>query len=155
MNNRRGAVHSSLHTTISVLEGLLEFQKAGYTYRTNELRSARKSAEEFVLMHQLFLSDRTGKIIRKEFLNLSYPGRWKYDILRALDYFQYSGTKWDERMNPAILILLNKRNKDSTWNVQAKHPGKEHFEMEKTGKPSRWNTLRAMRVLKHFIPTRW
>ena len=75
MNNRRGAVHSSLHTTISVLEGLLEFQKAGYTYRTNELRSARKSAEEFVLMHQLFLSDRTGKIIRKEFLNLSYPDR--------------------------------------------------------------------------------
>lgn len=147
---RSGAIHSSLHTTLSVLEGLREFQKARYTYRMNELQSARKSAEEFVLVHQLFLSDRTGEIIRKDFLNLPYPSRWKYNILRALDYFQYSGCKWDERMNPAIQILLKKRNTDSTWNLQAKHPGKEHFEMEKTGNPSRWNTLRAMRVLKHF-----
>lgn len=68
----------------------------------------------------------------------------------ALDYFQYSGSKWDERMNPAIQVLLKKRNKDYTWNGQAKHPGKEHFEMEKAGEPSRWNTLRVLRVLEHF-----
>lgn len=147
---RSGAIHSSLHSTLSVLEGLLEFQKAGYTYRKKELQNARKSAEEFILLHQLFLSDRTGKIIQKDFLNIPYPSRWKYDILRALDYFQYSGSKWDERMNPSIQVILKKRNKDSTWNVQAKHPGKEHFEMERAGKLSRWNTLRAMRVLKHF-----
>jgi len=145
-----GAIHSSLHTTLSVLEGLIEFQKAGYSYRMNELQNARKSAEEFILMHQLFLSDRTGKIIRKDFLNLSYPCRWRYDILRALDYFQYSGSEWDERMNLAIQVLLKKRTKNSTWNVQAKHPGKEHFEMEKAGKSSRCNTLRAIRVLEHF-----
>jgi len=147
---RSGAIHSSLHTTLSVLEGLIEFQKAGYSYRMNELQNARKSAEEFILMHQLFLSDRTGKIIRKDFLNLSYPCRWRYDILRALDYFQYSGSEWDERMNLAIQVLLKKRTKNSTWNVQAKHPGKEHFEMEKAGKSSRCNTLRAIRVLEHF-----
>ena len=147
---RSGAIHSSLHSTLSVLEGLIEFQKAGYTYRKKEIQSAKERAEEFVLMHQLFISDLTGEIIRKEFLRLPYPSRWKYDILRALDYFQYSGAPWDERMNPAIHVLLNKRNKNSTWNVQAKHPGKEHFEMEKAGRPSRWNTLRAMRVLKHF-----
>ncbi len=147
---RSGAIHSSLHTTLSVIEGLIEFQKARYTYRKDEIESALRSAEEFVLMHQLFLSDRTGKIIRKDFLNLAYPSRWKYDILRALEYFQYSGSKWDERMNPAIHVLLKKRNKDATWNVQVKHPGKEHFEMEKAGKPSKWNTLRAMRVLNHF-----
>ena len=147
---RSGAIHSSLHTTLSVLEGLIEFQRLGYTYRMNELQSARKSAEEFILLHQLFLSDRTGQIIRKDFLNIPYPSRWKYDILRALDYFQYSESKWDDRMNPAIQVLLKKRNKDSTWNVQAKHPGQVHFEMEKAGKPSRWNTLRSMRVLKQF-----
>ncbi|WP_222942487.1 hypothetical protein [Arenibacter arenosicollis] len=147
---RSGAVHSSLHTTLSVLEGLLEIQKAGNTYRKNEIQNAIRSAEEFILIHQLFLSDRTGNIIRKEFLNLPYPSRWKYDILRALDYFQYSGRRWDERMNPAIQVLLKKRNKDSTWNVQSKHPGRDHFEMEKAGKPSRWNTLRVLRVLKHF-----
>lgn len=147
---RSGAIHSSLHTTLSVLEGLIEFQKAQFTYRMDELQRVRKSAEEFILIHQLFLSDRTGKVIRKDFLNLPYPSRWKYDILRALDYFQNARSKWDERMNPAIQVLLKKRNKDSIWNVQAKHPGKEHFEMEKAGKPSRWNTLRVLRVLNHF-----
>ena len=90
------------------------------------------------------------KIINKDFLKISYPRRWRYDILSALDYFQHSKTKWDPRMQPAIDILLKKRNKDGTWNVQAKHPGKTHFDMEKPGTPSRWNTLRALRILKHF-----
>jgi hypothetical protein len=149
-SNRSGAVHSSLHTTLSILEGITEYEQNGYTYRLEELKKAQKSAEEFILLHQLFISDRTGKIIKKDFLKLSYPGRWKYDILRALDYFQYSKAKWDDRMQPAIDVLIKKRRKDNTWSVQAKHPGQVHFEMEKAGKPSRWNTLRALRVLKHF-----
>ncbi len=147
---RSGANHSSLHSTISVLEGFLEFQKAGFIYRKNEISTAVKSAEEFILIHRLFLSDRTGKIIRKGFLKLSYPSRWKYDILRALDYFQKAERKWDSRMDEAITVILKKRNKDETWNMQAAHPGEVYFTMEKAGKPSRWNTLRAMRVLKHF-----
>jgi len=147
---RSGATHSSLHTTISVLEGLYEFYKSGYTYRMNDIQSAKASAEEFILIHQLFLSDHTGKIINKEFLKIPYPSRWKYNILRALDYFQYAKCKWDERMGQAIQVLVKKRNKNSTWNLQAKHPGQIHFEMEKAEKPSRWNTLKAMRVLKHF-----
>jgi len=147
---RSGATHSSLHTTISVLEGLFEFQKSGYTYRLEDVKNAKASAEEFILLHQFFLSDRTGKIINAEFLKLRYPSRWKYDILRALDYFQYAGHEWDERMEPAIVVLKDKRKKNATWNLQAKHPGKVHFEMEKAGKPSRWNTLRAIRVLKNL-----
>ncbi|MEQ8325350.1 MAG: hypothetical protein RID18_13530 [Cytophagales bacterium] len=147
---RSGASHSSLHSTISVLEGLYEFHKSGYLYRMNDIQTAKTSAEEFILMHQLFLSDHTGKIINKEFLKMHYPSRWKYDTLRALDYFQYSKCKWDARMEPAIQILEEKRNKNSTWNLQAKYPGQVHFEMEKAGKPSRWNTLRALRVMKHF-----
>ena len=147
---RSGARHSSLHTTISVLEGIMEFQKAGYSYRMKDLMKARKSSEEFILLHQLFLSDKTGEIIRKEFLNIPYPGRWRYDILRALDYFQYAGTSYDKRMQAAINVILKKRRKDGLWNVQAAHPGQVHFTMEQAGKPSRWNTLRAQRVLKHF-----
>ena len=147
---RTGATHSSLHTTLSILEGLYEFQKSGYRYRWNDIQRVKASAEEFILVHQLFLSDRTGKIINKEFIKMPYPGRWKYDILRALDYFQYANGKWDVRMQQAVQILEKKRNKNSTWNLQAKHPGQVHFDMEKAGKPSRWNTLRAMRVLKHF-----
>lgn len=149
-SNRSGAVHSSLHSTISILEGITEYEKNNYTYRLSELREAEKSAKEFILLHQLFLSDRTGEIIKKDFLRFPFPCRWKYDILRALDYFQYSNTEWDDRMLPAINILLKKRNKNKTWNVQAKYPGKIHFEMEKAGKPSRWNTLRAMRVLRKY-----
>ena len=106
--------------------------------------------KEFILVHQFYLSDRTGAIIHPGFLRFPYPSRWKYDLLRALDYFQAARAPWDERMRPAMDVLLKKRNKDGTWNVQAKHPGQTYFDMEKAGKPSRWNTLRAMRVLKHF-----
>lgn len=147
---RSGASHSSLHSTISVLEGLIEFQKAGFGYRKDDISTAIKSAEEFILIHRLFLSDRTGEIIHKDFLKLSYPSRWRYDILRALDYFRYAGRNWDHRMDDALAVILKKQNKDGSWNLQAAHPGNVHFVMEKAGKPGRWNTLRAMRVLKHF-----
>lgn len=147
---RSGAKHSSLHSTISVLEGFTEFQKAGYTYRKKEISNAIKTGIEFILMHRLFLSDRTGQIIDKNFLKLTYPCRWRYDILRAMDYFQYSGVKWDNRMTEAMTYLNKKQNKDGTWNMQAAHSGQVHVIMEKAGKPSRWNTLRMLRIIKHF-----
>ena len=149
-SNRYKTVHSSLHTTLSVLEGITEYEINQYNYRLKELINAKKSAIEFILLHQLFISDRTGEIINKDFLKLTYPRRWRYDILSALDYFQHARIQWEDRMKPAIQVLIKKQNKDSTWNTQAKHPGQVHFEMEKAGKPSRWNTLRAMRVFKHF-----
>jgi len=147
---RSGATHSSLHTTISVLEGFLSFLQNGYTYRKTDILEAMESAEEFILAHRLFLSDRTGEIIHKDFLKLRYPCRWKYDILRALDYFHRAGSAWDERMGPALNEVLKKRNRDGTWNVQAHHPGDVHFVMEQAGRPSRWNTLRARRVIKNL-----
>lgn len=149
-SNRRGTMHSSMHTTISVLEGILEYTKNGYRYRLKELQEAADQSREFLLRHRLFRSDRTGNVIDKKWLMLSYPSRWKYDILRALDYFQFAGIDYDPRMQDALDYLEKKRRKDYTWPVQAKHPGQTHFEMEKTGGPSRWNTLRALRVLKHF-----
>jgi hypothetical protein len=148
--NRSGAVHGSLHSTLSVAEGISEYLLQGYAYRSDELKQAELKAREFMLLHRLFLSDRTGEIINKNFLCFPYPSRWYYDILRALDYFRSSGAPFDERINPAIQVLQQKRRKDNRWNQQAKHPGKEHFEMEIAGQPGRWNTLRAMRVLKYF-----
>jgi len=148
--NRNGAVHSSLHSTISVLEGILEYADNGYRYRRAQLEQIAMEAREFILQHYLFRSDRTGEIIDKRMLMLSYPSRWRYDILHALDHFQAAGVKYDPRMQPALDVLEKKRRKDHKWPVQAKHPGQTHFEMEKTGGPSRWNTLRALRVLKHF-----
>ncbi|NND95128.1 MAG: hypothetical protein HKN45_09695 [Flavobacteriales bacterium] len=147
---RSGAEHSSLHTTLSVLEGLYEFLQSGSRYRNAEILKVKQSADEFILVHQLFLSDRTGDVINPSFLKMPYPSRWKYDILRALDYFRYAMARNDSRMESALKIILKKRNKDGTWNMQAAHPGKVHFVMEEAGRPSRWNTLRVLRVLKHF-----
>ncbi len=150
MSTRSGATHSSLHSTISVLEGFAEYLKAGYSYRKEDILNARKDAEEFILVHRLFRSDHSGKVIKPEFLKLPYPDRWKYNILRALDYFQYADCIWDDRMKEAIEVLKEKRRQDGCWNTQSPHPGQVHFVMEQTGKPGRWNTLRALRVLKKY-----
>jgi hypothetical protein len=132
------------------MEGINEYNKNGYKYRLNELLKAEIESREFILKHKIYQSHRTGETIDKKFLMLSYPSRWRYDILRALDYFQYSNSPYDTRMEEALNILINKRRSDMLWPLQAKHPGKTHFEMENAGFPSRWNTLRALRVLKHF-----
>lgn len=149
-SNRSGAVHSSLHTTISVVEGISEYQRNGYSYRLPELLKAELESREFILRHRLFRSDHSGEIIDKKMLMLSYPGRWRYDILRALDYFRAANVQYDARMEDAFVVLAGKRRKDKAWPVQARHPGATHFEMEEVSRPSRWNTLRALRVFKHF-----
>jgi hypothetical protein len=148
--NRKGAIHSSLHSTLSVAEGIQEYVQKGYKYRVEDLRKAEEESRAFMLEHKLFKSHRTGEIIDKRMLMLSWPSRWRYDILRALDYFRHAGVAFDERMTDAIEIILKKQRDDKTWPLQARHSGQSHFEMETPGKASRWNTLRALRVLEHF-----
>ena len=143
--------HSSLHSTISVLEGLLEYRKSGSKYRLAEVLRAEKEAVEFLLIHNLYQSHRTGKTIDERMLRLSFPCRWRYDILRCLDYFQAAKIHYDPRMQSALDILIAKRRKDGKWPVQEKHRGAVHFDMERTGAASRWNTLRGMRVLSRFV----
>ncbi len=150
-SNFQGCTHSSLHSTLSVAEGILEYRQNGYTYRLPELLRAEETSREFMLMHRLFKSDKTGAVIDPKMTRLSYPCRWRYDILRALDYFTKAEVKYDPRMDDALQILLEKRLSDGRWRLQGKHPGALHFEMEKVGLPSRWNTLRALRVLKKFV----
>jgi hypothetical protein len=149
-SNRKGAVHSSLHTTLSVLEGIEEYERNGYQYRIRELRQAKKTSQEFILLHKLYKSDKTGEIIKSSFLNIHYPCRWYYDILKALDYFQAANVKYDARMKDAIEIILSKRTKEGQWKLPSHHKGELHFKMEETGKPSRWNTLRSLRVMKKY-----
>jgi hypothetical protein len=144
--------HSSLHSTISMIEGFNSYIDNGYTYRLSEIKNLRASSIEFVLQHKLFISDHTGEIINKNFLKFSYPPRWKYDIVRALDAFREANIAYDDRMNDAFQVIFKKRLKDGSWPVQNKHQGKVHFDMEEIGKPSRWNTLRILRILKHFFP---
>lgn len=150
--NRSGATHSSVHTTISVLEGLYEYRHNGYTYKILKVAEMISEAVEFLLMHRLYKSDTTGQIIHKQMTKMPYPTRWKYDYLRALDFFQKAEINFDNRMEDALNLLKRKRRKDGTWSLNAKYPGQFHFQMEIPGKASRMNTLRALRVLKKYLP---
>lgn len=145
-----GDSHSSVHTTINVLEGIRDYLNNNYEYRSQELEKLIKDTHEFLFQHKLFKSHRTGKVMNKRMLMLSYPSRWRYDILRSLDYFQEIDKKFDNRMSDAVDILIKKKKKNNRWPLQQKHPGLIHFDMEKTGKDSKWNTLRALRVLKKY-----
>ena len=145
-----GAVHSSLHTTLCVLEGFAQYINNGYKSNSSLIKAKMNEGEEFLLRHKLFKSHRTGEIIDFKMTMLSYPGRWRYDILRSLDYFRFAGKPYNERMDDALEIIIKKRRTDGLWPLQHKHTGLVHFDMEKPGKESRWNTLRALRVLNHF-----
>ena len=141
--------HSSFHTTFNVLEGLREWLETTPEHALrNDVLEAEKRALEFVLEHRLFKSDKTGEIIHHNFTLLSYPHRWYYNVLRGLEYFARVNAPHDERLQDAIELLNSRRTADGKWPVQHKYPGKIFFYMEKVGKPSRWNTLRALRVLQ-------
>jgi hypothetical protein len=142
-----GATHASVNTTISVLEGLHLYELCR-RQRMREVRFAQGRGREFLLVHRLFRSHRTGNVIKSEFKRFSFPPRWHYDILRALDFFQAVKAPRDPRLTEAIDIVYGGRRVDGRWTLQNVHKGKIHFELERPGAPSRWNTLRALRVLK-------
>jgi hypothetical protein len=152
-NNTVGATHSSLHSSLSVAEGIETYAASGYTYRVAALRRAAAEARDFMLRHRLFRSQRTGAIISPQFLRLSFPPRWKFNILRALDHFRAARHPWDDRLADAMQVLVSRRGKDGRWRLAAAHPGQVHFAMEQAGQPSRWNTLLALRVMRAYAGT--
>jgi hypothetical protein len=141
-----GSVRSSFDTTINVLDGLLEYERA--TGGPAQVRTARRSGEEYLLERGLFRRKSTGNVVQPAYLEFAFPYYWHYDILRALDYFRNSGTDPDPRMAEAVEAVKSKRQPDGRWLLDRIHPGRVHFDLENVGAPSRWNTLRALRVLK-------
>jgi len=144
--------HSSLHTTLSVLESFHDLELNGYAYQQDKIKSAILKGDEFILRKELFRSERTHQIIHPSLLNFPYPSRWKYDILRALEYFSETNHPYDVRMGEAISIIKDKMKKDWTWGLGTAHSGLTHFKMEHETS-SRWNTLRALSILKTYDPT--
>jgi hypothetical protein len=115
------------------------------------VRQARRRGEEYLLERKLFRRKSTGDIIDRAWLQFSFPTYWHYDLLRALDYFRSVGDKPDARIDESIALLRSKQQRDGTWLSENTHPGKVHFPLEAgDGQPSRWNTLRALRVLKWY-----
>jgi hypothetical protein len=143
---RSGSTRSSFNTTISVLEGLLEYERS--VDADDTVGAARHRGEDYLLQRGLLRRAQTGELVDKRFTMLSFPPRWYYDVLRALDHLREAGAPPDDRITEALELLESKRRKDGTWPLQNHHPGLEHFTMEPAGKPSRWNTLRALRVLR-------
>jgi hypothetical protein len=141
-----GSVRSSFATTINVLEGLLAHERA--TGGSARSIAARRRGEEYLLERSLLRRRSTGQVVDPAWLRFSFPTRWHYDVLRALEYFRSAGAAPDARIHEAIDLLRSKRQPDGAWPLENTHPGAIHFALEEgDGRPSRWNTLRALRVL--------
>ena len=137
---------SSFHTTICVLDGLLEYERTGR--KSSAVTKARTRAEAYLLERHMFRSLRTREVIDKRWLRFSFPTFWHYDVLRGLDYLRNAGIKPDSRVSDAIETVIERRHQNGRWPLNLLHPEHIPFEMESAvGGASRWNTLRALRVL--------
>ena len=142
-----GSVRSSVDTTINVLDGLLQYEQA--TGGTAAVRDARAAGEEYLLERRLFRRKSTGEVIDPGYLAFAFPFYWHYDLLRALDYFRRSGAAPDPLMEEAVDVVRSKQQDDGRWLLDRIHPGRVHIHLEEPERaPSRWNTLRALRVLE-------
>lgn len=141
---RFGDHHGSFHTSILALEALADARRA-YPGRA-DIDDAMSAGREFFLEHRLYQSHRDGSIAKPAFTKLSFPPRWHYDLLRGLEHFAATNAPSDGRYRDALDLLDQRRRRDGTWPAQNKHSGLVWFDMEPTGQPSRWNTLRALRV---------
>ena len=140
---------SSFHSTICVLEGLLEYEKAHGA--SAAVTDARARAEHYLLERGMMKSLSTGEVINRRWTSFSFPAVWCYDVLRGLDYLRNAGVKPDARVAEAVALVEQKRGDDGRWpldGIHRDHAERLAFDVEtEVGKASRWNTLRALRVL--------
>ena len=149
----RGSVRSSFHTTICVLEGLLEYEKANGANAA--VTSARARAHEYLLERRMFRRLSTGQVIDPSWTRFCFPTTWHYDVLRGLDYLRGADVERDARVAEAIELVLKRQHQNGRWPLHKPHADPIHLDMEGgQGKPSRWNTLRALRVLSWWSRVR-
>ena len=148
-----GSTRSSFNTTICVLEALLEHEHA--VGNSPEVTEARLRGQEYLLERRLFRRRSTGEVIERDrkggatWTRFAFPTWWHYDVLRGLDYMRSSGVAPDERVSEAIDMVASKRDDDGRWPLDIRYPGRMPVDTDEgEGRPSRWNTLRALRVLR-------
>lgn len=147
------SVRSSFHTTICVLEGLLEYERA--VGSAPEIAAARRRGEEYLLERGLFRRRSTGEVANPEFLEFAFPPRYHYDVLRALDYLRDAGARPDARIGDALHLVESRQQADGRWLLDRAYDEGLAFPFgESLGEPSRWNTLRALRVRRWFEQAR-
>lgn len=141
------STRTSFNTTIRVLEGLFEYERAWGS--SSAVTAAREKAHEYLLERRLFRRSSTGEIVRRAWTRFSFPTLWHYDVLRGLEYFALGGHARDERMKEAVGVVEARRHQNGRWPMNHLHTGRLDFPLEtQTGRASRWITMRAMRVLK-------
>lgn len=150
-----GSTRSSFNTTICVLEALLEHERAVGT--SPDVTEARLRGQEYLLERRLFRRRSTGEVIEVDrkggaaWARFAFPTWWHYDVLRGLEYLRSAGVAPDERVAEAIELVASKRDADGRWPLETVHPGRMPVETDEgQGRPSRWNTLRALRVLRWY-----
>jgi hypothetical protein len=150
-----GSTRSSFNTTICVLEALLEYEL--HVGNSPEVTESRLRGQEYLLERQLFKRRSTGEVIGKDrkggalWTQFAFPTWWHYDVLRGLEYLRRAGVAQDERLEDAIELVVSKRGNNGRWQLDVEYPGEMLFEIDDgEGSPSRWNTLRALRVLKWY-----
>jgi hypothetical protein len=148
------SARSSFNTTICVLEALVEHERRG---ADPAVTAARRRGQEYLLERRLLRRLSTGEVIAEDrkggahWSELAFPTWWHYDVLRGLEYLRSAGVAPDERMRDAIDLVRSKRDPDGRWPLEARHPGAMPVDLgEHEGRASRWNTLRAMRVLRWY-----
>jgi hypothetical protein len=143
------SLRASFHSTICVLEGLLEYERAAGS--APAIAAARRRGEEYLLERDLFRRRSTGAVARPAFLTFAFPPRYEYDVLRALDYFRAAGAGRDPRMDDAVRVVESRQQADGRWLLDRTHAEGIAVPLDETiGEPSRWNTLRALRVLRWY-----
>lgn len=141
---RSGSRHGSFHTSISALDALLEYERQGGKVPVG---AAMKRGRAFFLDHKMYRSHRTGDVVNASFTRFPFPPQWHFDVLRGLEHFRAAGAPPDERLGDAVDVVRRAQRRDGTWPVHRCYSGKTWFSMESPG-PSRWATLRALRVLR-------
>jgi hypothetical protein len=145
---------SSFHTTICVLEGLLEYERAGR--QSAAVTKARRRAENYLIERSMYRSLRTGKVLDKTWLRFAFPAFWHYDVLRGLDYLRNAGIKPDRSVGDAVEVVIKRRHQNGRWPLNLLHPEFIPLKMETdVARASRWNTLRALRVLRWCNNSTW
>jgi hypothetical protein len=144
-----GSTRSSFNTTICVLEALLEYELARGS--SSEVTEARLRGQEYLLERRLLRRRTTGEVVDPAWTRFSFPTWWHYDVLRGLDYLRRAGVTPDERVAEAIELVDSKHNDDGRWPLENQHPGTMAVVLDEgEGRPSLWNTLRALRVLDWY-----
>jgi hypothetical protein len=133
-----------------VVESFRDYEEYGYTYHLEDMKRASSQACEWMLKKKLFRSEHTNDIIHPQMLVCPFPSGWKYDILRALEFYASIHYPYDEPMNEALNILSSRMDEEGHMPAEKAHAGKYHFRMENPRLKSRWNTLRMLRVLKEY-----